>query len=78
MNFLSHFKNFVVSLEKDCFDNVAFRQVFLYFQCFSQKDVAIPLCCIKKFEYFATSYNFTYIVSELEKGTTTITKIRWF
>ena len=52
-----------MSLEKDCFDHVVFKQAFFYFQCSSQV-VAIPFCCIK---YFATSWNFACIVRELEK-----------
>ena len=51
---------FVILLKKDCFDQVVFKWEFSYFQRGCQKAVAKNI-------YFATSWNFAFIVSELEK-----------
>ena len=41
------YKKFVVSQEKDCFDNLVFEWESFYFRFASQKVVAILFVCIK-------------------------------
>ena len=53
-------------LEKDCSDHAVFKQEFFLFNGL-HKVAEIPFCCIKQYEYFEPSWNFTYVVSELEK-----------
>ena len=76
---LTLIKNFVMSLEKDCFGHVVFKRKFFYFQWSFQKVVAIRFCCIK---YFATSWNFACMVRNqknlYKKITRNLQKIRVF
>ena len=61
-------------LEKDCFDNVAFKREFLDFQYSFQKVTAISFYCIQYYDYnhrflysFETSWDISFIVSESKK-----------
>ena len=60
---------FSISLQKACFDQVAFKREILYFQYRFQKAATISFYCIQYYEYdqcffysFATSWDFTYIL----------------
>ena len=73
-NVLSDCKKFVALLERDCFDNVAFKREFLDFQYGFQKVAAISFYCIQYYDYnhrflysFETSWDISFIVSESKK-----------
>ena len=64
--YLTSIKNFDILLEKDCFDNSAFKADFFLFSMRYQKGCRNSIF-VYKMIYFATSWNFTCILIDLEK-----------